>query len=175
MKWVWHTRNFKCLVKRSDADYFILISISTWVSGSRWYTSEFDVVDYGTFSLKSPHRHQRHMLRPLKQHLAGQLLQTEAKIKQLSPSAKRTWHWSCLSYHTYLGPTVRQSLDASPEYGEFWCVPSGTGVPCVLASNWEYSFWNRNVPYFILWVFWFSTEIRGPLNVSVGHTVNSNF
>ena len=40
----WSYNEFKCLDKRSDADNFILISFCTCVSGSRWYTSDFDVV-----------------------------------------------------------------------------------------------------------------------------------
>jgi hypothetical protein len=86
----WTYMEFKCLGKRSDGDNFILISVSIWVSGSRWYTSDFDVVDYGTVSLKSPHLAQGHLLRPLKQHLAGQLFPSDAKVKQVSPSPKDT-------------------------------------------------------------------------------------
>jgi len=44
VKWVERTRNFKILRKRFDADHFILISVCTWLSVSRWYTSDFDVV-----------------------------------------------------------------------------------------------------------------------------------
>lgn len=36
MKWFGHTRSFKGLGKLFDADNFILISLSTHVSGSRW-------------------------------------------------------------------------------------------------------------------------------------------
>jgi hypothetical protein len=43
-----------------------------------------------TISLKSPHRAQEQLLRPLKQHLAGQLLPTDAKVKQMSPTGKGT-------------------------------------------------------------------------------------
>jgi hypothetical protein len=37
-------RRFKSLGKRSDSDNFILISMCGWVFGSRWYTSDCDVV-----------------------------------------------------------------------------------------------------------------------------------
>jgi hypothetical protein len=43
-------------------------------------------------------------------------------------------------------PWWDKSLDVSAEYAEFWCVPSGTSVPCVLASKWWYSSWHRIVP-----------------------------
>jgi hypothetical protein len=48
------------------------------------------LVDYGTVSLKSPHCTHGHLLRPLKQHLAGQLFSTDAKVKKVSPPAKDT-------------------------------------------------------------------------------------
>jgi len=41
-------------------------------------------------------------------------------------------------------PRWDKILDVSAEYAEFWCVQSGTGVPCVLASKWGYSFWHRS-------------------------------